>query len=344
MKACLYEGPKQIVYGEKEKPVPNKGAVAKVLYASICGTDLRSYRFGNSKLDFQRTVGHEACMVIESIDAEITGFKAGDRVIVAPAIGCGECLNCLRGHTNMCEDLRTIGFEYDGTFAEYCFIPKQAFKMGNVIKVPDNVSSVSACVAEPVACAINSQSFLKIQKGENVLIFGAGYLGCIHAELAILSGAEKVFIAEPAESRRKQVAKYLPDVVVLDPTKEDFIDTVKGLAGKEGIDVAITACPAGITHKQSQMIVNCQGRISLFGGLAGESAGFLDSNLTHYKELCIYGVHASTPEQNRKAIEHISSGRLKVEKYVDIFEMKNIDAAFSSLLNEQSVKTVLSTT
>ncbi len=343
MKACVYEGQNQIVYKEKEKPVPVQGAVAKVLNASICGTDLRTYRFGNTKLDFQRTVGHEACMVIESVSKEITGFGPGDRVIVAPAVGCGTCLNCRRGHTNMCSDLHTIGFEYDGTFAEYCFIPGQAFNMGNVIKVPENVSSLSACVAEPVACAINAQGFLKIQKGENVLIFGAGYLGCIHAELAFLSGASKVFVAEPAEKRRKQVQQYLPGITVLDPAKPDFIETVKALAGEDGIDAAITACPAGVTHRQAQAIVNCQGRISLFGGLAGESSGFLDSNLTHYKELCIYGVHASTPDHNRKAIELISSGRLNVEKYISIFEMRDIEDAFNSLINEQSVKAVLST-
>lgn len=70
-----------IVYGDKEEPVPDMGAVAKVLYASICGTDLRSYRFGNAKLNFQTTIGHEACMAIaiESIAPEITGFNAGDR-------------------------------------------------------------------------------------------------------------------------------------------------------------------------------------------------------------------------------------------------------------------------
>lgn len=342
MKSCVYEGEKRIIYIDKEKPSPNGGAVAKVQYASICGTDLRSYRFGNSKLDFRRTVGHEACMVIESADKKITDYQVGERIMVAPAIGCGECLSCRRGHTNMCENLKTIGFEYDGTFSEYCYIPQQAFKMNNVIRVPDNVSSVSACVAEPVACAINGQSFLKIQRGENVLIFGAGYLGCIHAELALLSGADKVIIAEPSEKRRNQASKYLPDIIVLDSSSDDFIDTARDAGGKNGIDVAITACPAGVTHTQAQIIINSEGRISLFGGLAGVSSGFLDSNLIHYKELSIFGVHASTPDHNRKALELISGGRLKVEKYVDIFELKDADSAFNSLLSEQSVKAVLS--
>jgi L-iditol 2-dehydrogenase len=342
MRACVYEGESKITVKEVQKPsLPKGGAIVKVIVASICGTDLRTYRFGSDNLSVPRIIGHEACCIIEELDEGIKDFKVGDRVMVAPALGCGECKSCLRGNTNMCDDLKTIGFQFEGTFAEYCAIPRQAFKMKNVIKIPDNISDEEVSVVEPVACALNAQSFLNISKGDNVLIYGAGYLGCIHAELALIKGANKVMLAEISKERRDQAEKDVEGIHVLNSGADDFIDKVKGLTGRDGVDVVITACPAGITHKQALELVYKNGRISLFGGLAGNASGFLDSNLIHYKEVGVFGAHASTPKQNKEALELVTSKTLNVKKYISSYPLEKITDAFKSLVNETSVKAVI---
>lgn len=343
MKAYVYSEKGKLRLGNVDQPrMPLGGALAKIRLTSICGTDLRTHRFGNDHIPLPRIIGHEALYELEEVSKELSGkFSPGERVIIAPAIGCGSCPSCKRGRTNMCNDLHTIGFEFDGTFAEYCAIPEQAFRMGNVIKVPAHVKDEDACVVEPAACAINGQNFLGIQPGENVLIFGAGYVGSIHAELAFIKGAGKVIVAEIGETRRQKIKQSIPEVETVNSTDEDLSQQIAELTSGAGVDVIITACPVGKTHTQAVELANKSGRICLFGGLPGESKGYLDSNLIHYKELGVFGVHASTPTQNRQALQYMTDGQLKAGKYLTSFSFDDIEQAFQALANETAVKAVL---
>lgn len=341
MKAFVYHGEKNFSVDEIEKPVAKAGeAVAKVLCASICGTDLRTYRFGSAKLKTPVTIGHEGCYLITEL-GQGADLELGQRYVMAPAIGCGECKNCKRGRTNMCTDLETVGFEFAGTFSEYIKIPKKAIERKHMIKVPDGVSAEVASVAEPVACAINAQNFLNIGKGDNVLIYGAGYLGCIHAELAFIKGAGKVIIGEVSEKRRANAGRLVPNAHVIDTKDAGYVELIKNIVGTDGVDVVITACPAGITHKQGVELLSNNGRISLFGGLPGDNNFHIDSNLVHYKELGVFGAHASTVMQNKEALELIANGKLNVEKYITKFAFDDIVKAFESLISEDAEKAVV---
>jgi len=339
MKAFVYEGGTNFAVTELPMPKAGRGeAVAKILCASICGTDLRTYRFGSEKLKTPITIGHEACYEIVENGQ---GVSLSGRYIIAPAIGCGACRSCKKGHTNMCDTLRTIGFQYPGTFAEYFQIPAMAIEQGHLIRVPDHVSNQAASVVEPVACAINAQSYLKIAEGDSVLIYGAGYLGCIHAELALMQGARKVIIAEVSEKRRSKAKTFVPEADVINSGDEAYMDQVRDIAGGFGVDVVITACPAGITHRQGLELLYKNGRMSLFGGLPGDKNYHLDSNLIHYKEASVYGAHASTVLQNQQALALVASGQLNVEKYITEFALEDADKAFHSLIDETAEKAVL---
>jgi L-iditol 2-dehydrogenase len=341
MKAYVYHGEKNFSMDEVPMPKVQAGqAVAKVLCASICGTDLRTYRFGSARLKTPITIGHEGCY--EIVDAGVgSGLKPGERYVIAPAIGCGECKSCKKGRTNMCSALKTVGFDFPGTFAEYILLPQEAIERGHLIKVPDHVSSKAASVAEPVACALNAQRYLKIEKGDTVVIYGAGYLGCIHAELAFLQGAKNVFIAEVSEKRRNKAKMLVPEAFVINSADPEYRTMIGNIAGSDGVDVVITACPAGITHKQGLELLTYNGRMSLFGGLPGENNYHLDSNLIHYKELGVYGAHASTVKQNVQALELIAGGQLNVEKYITEFSFCDIEKAFKSLIDEEAEKVIV---
>ena len=341
MKAFVYHGDKNFSIDELQMPKAGDGeALAKVLCASICGTDLRTFRFGNPKLKTPVTIGHEACYEIvetgRGVDLDI-----GGRYIIAPAVGCGKCKSCLKGRTNMCDDLMTIGFDYPGTFAEYITIPARAIERGHLIKVPDGISDKAASVVEPVACAINAQTYLKIEEGDNVVIYGAGYLGCIHAELALMQGAGTVIIAEISDKRRTKAKELVPRAQVINSGDKGYMDAIRDIVGKAGVDVVITACPAGITHRQGLELLYKNGRMSLFGGLPGTDNYHLDSNLIHYKEIGVFGAHASTVAQNKKALEAVLSGRLDVEKYITGFAFEDVEKAFQSLIDETAEKAVL---
>lgn len=342
MKAFVYEEHKKLVLKEIPRPqIEKDSAIIKVNACSICGTDLRTYLHGSNRISPPRVIGHEVVGTIIEMGKNVTGFKSGDRVAVAPAVGCGKCYYCKNGFTNICDNLETIGFQYDGGFAEYMEIPTRAFAVGNVNKLSSLIDDVEAAVAEPIACCVNAQEFLDIQEGNSVVIFGAGFIGCIHAELALSKGAAKVIIVEMAEERAKQAAELIDELIVINPLIDSFKERITDITEGRGADVVITACSSGKAQESAISIAAKRGRISLFGGLPGDSMGFIDSNEIHYKELGVFGVHASTSLQNKKVLDWISNGRLNVKKYINTYSLTNIVEAFEAVREGNVFKAVI---
>ncbi|MDU7029024.1 alcohol dehydrogenase catalytic domain-containing protein [Robinsoniella peoriensis] len=343
MKAFVYNGDKNFRIEDREKPSASKDtAVIKIEAASICGTDVRTYANGNPKITPGRIIGHECCGRIVEIGREVPGFALGDRVQIAPAIGCGVCRPCQKGHTNMCDHLRTIGFEFDGVFAEYMEIPADAFHQGNVNKVNEHVTANEAALAEPMACAYNAQQICNIKEGDTVAVFGSGFIGCSHAELAFAAGASKVMMMEVSDFRIRQARELIPDIIVINSKTENCYDRIMEETDGNGADVVITACSVGQVHTDALKIAAKHGRISLFGGIPGDGKGFLDSNDIHYKELGVFGVHASTSRQNREILEKISRRQLQPEKYITKeYPLEEILEAFEHLKAGRILKAII---
>ncbi len=328
----------------KEKPKPesrDENAIIKVNACSICGTDLRTYLHGSTKIIPPRVIGHEVCGTLSSVGQKIGGFYIGERVIVVPAVGCGKCYFCSRGYTNLCDNLKTIGFQYDGGFAEYMEIPLIAFMRGNVIKIGELVVDEEAALVEPIACVFNAQEFLKIRECDCVAIFGCGFIGCMHAELALLGGSKQVIMIDTIRRRAEKAKKLITGIKIIYPYV-DLLEEIKKLTKGRGVDVAITACSSGQAQMDALSITAKRGRVSLFGGLPSKSTGFIDSNIVHYKELSIYGVHASTLIQNRIILDWITTGKLNLKKYTsETFSLQNIKEAFKSIQNGNIIKAII---
>lgn len=343
MLAYVFEGDKKFTLKEMPRPVAKKDTfVIKVKACSICGTDFRAFLHGSTKIGVGTIVGHEVCGDVVEKGELVTGVEIGDRITVAPAIGCGTCYSCIKGHPNMCDNLKTLGFQYDGGFAEYMEVPAQAILMNNVNPVADNVSDEEAALAEPIACVLNAHEYLKVQKGDYVAVFGAGFIGCMHAELALANGAEKVIMVEISKSRSEDALRLVPGIHMIDSSTEDLFEEVARITGGRGVDVAITANSVGVVQQSAIKIAAKRGRISLFGGLPGESTGFIDSNAIHYRELSVFGVHASTPDQNKKVLAMIASGQIDVKKYITrIYPLEEIASAFTAIQKESIMKAVI---
>lgn len=345
MKAFIMDKDRSLKVVERPEPVKtDDNMIVKVKAASICGTDMRTFLHGNAKIDPPRILGHEFAgdVVYASAYAREQGFHEGDRVTAAPAIGCGECWPCKTGHTNMCDHLETIGFQYDGVFAALVAIPAKAIRMGNVIKLPDTVSYDAATLIEPAACAYNGQTYLHIAKGDNVVIYGSGLIGCIHAELALLKGAARVMICEPVEKRGRIAEAKVPGIIWIDNSKKNVEEEVMRLTDGVGANVVITATSYPPVQAEAQKIAAKMARICLFGGLAGDGRGYVDSNMVHYKELQICGVHATTAGYMREILKLIEEGKIDSEKYIErIIPLDDIMDGFLSIRDENVMKVVV---
>ena len=256
---------------------------------------------------------------------------------VAPAIGCGSCPPCKKGFTNLCDELKTIGFQYDGGFAEYMELPASAFAGGNVLALDDpKLAPDDVVLVEPIACVVNGQEPLRI----------GGFIGCMHAHLALMKGASRVVMLEVNAQRLSQAREVVGAEIgqdsIFSPLEPDFDRRIAALSGGRGFDVVIVACSVGSAQAQALSLAAKRGRVCLFGGLPGEGKGFVDSNLIHYKELAVFGVHASTAAQNRQVLSWIRDGRLDARRYISrVFPLRDIELAFDAIEGENILKAVI---
>jgi len=344
MKAALmYDIGKIVVEDVPDPEVDTGDILIKVEACAICGSDVRTLWHGRSHVKPPRILGHEVVGTIMKMGAQVDGYELGDVVAITPAIGCGECLYCRSGFTNMCSKLETIGFEFNGGFAELMNVPAKAVKQGHVNKLPSGLSCDQAVLAEPLACCINGQEPLGIGLGHKVVVIGAGTIGLFHTELALLKGASRVFLADVVLSRLKNVVNLGKNVVPIDSKNIDLIKEIMVQTNDYGADIVIVACPVGEAQNQALKMVAKKGRVSLFGGLPpDQSIGHIDSNLIHYKEIGVFGAHASTATQNRLALELLANKRVDASRYIThTFRLDQIMEGMNAAKEGKAIKVVV---
>lgn len=333
MKVVRYHAPGDVQNEQAEKPTINTGEVLiRVKACSACGTDVKISRFGHHHIVPPRVMGHEIAGEIVDVGADVDGWAAGDRVQVIAAIPCGECPDCQRGWKSVCPNQESMGYHYDGGFAEYMRVPAKVINVGGLNRIPDNVDFDQASVAEPLACVLNGQNLAAVGDGDDVLIIGSGPIGCLHVRLARARGANRVFLADLSRSRLDLAADIVKPDAAICSGETDLVEKVLELTAGRGVDVAITATAAGATQEQALQLTARRGRVSFFGGLPKDNPFIsCDSNAVHYRELTIVGANGSSPANNAQALELIASGdvvvsdlithRLPVEEALRAFEI-----------------------
>lgn len=344
MKAAVMKDIGQITVEEVPNPKAEPGGlVIEVRACAICGSDVRTFLHGSAHVKPPRILGHEVAGIIKEVGPGLSGYSVGEAVTVAPAIGCGECEYCRMGATNMCPNLETIGFEFDGGFAELMAVPAKAVRQGHVNRIPQNLSFQEAALAEPLACCINGQSFLGIGLGQTVAIIGAGVIGLFHAELAYLKGASTVFLIDVLPERLTYARTLRENIVTLNAREIDPVKEVLAQTGGRGVDAVIVACPVGEAQNQALQMVARRGRVSLFGGLPqGKSTGYIDSNLIHYKEVGVFGAHASTASQNRLALRILAEKKIIPQKYIThVYPLSQILEGMNAVREGKALKVII---
>jgi L-iditol 2-dehydrogenase len=319
MKAAIFHGPGDLRVAELPRPTIREGELlVETAACAMCGSDLRTYRYGARNITPPVVLGHEISGTIVEVGHAVTGYVVGQRVAVAPAVPCGECAFCERGIETMCDRLRSIGYEFDGGFAEFLVVPATAVRAGCVNPIPENLSFIEAAVAEPLACVINAQEIVNVGSEDTVAILGAGPIGCLHANLARIRGARRIILADLRPERLRQAAEFGADVLV-DASAEDVGERVSKESGGVGASVVIVAAPSHRAQEQGVAMAAKRGRINLFGGLPkSDPLIHLDANLVHYRELSVVGSYGSRPVHNRMALELLASGRIRASRLIGL--------------------------
>ncbi|MGW4801659.1 zinc-dependent dehydrogenase [Nonomuraea sp. NPDC004297] len=306
MKVARFHAPGDIRIEDAPEPVAGPGELKiRVRNCSTCGTDAKILKFGHHHIVPPRVMGHE-------IAGEVVG--TGARVQVIAAIPCGRCADCAAGRRTVCPNQESMGYHYDGGFAEYLIVPAKVLAVDGVNAIPDGVGYAEASVAEPLACVLNGQTLARVGPGDDVVVMGAGPIGCLHVRLARARGASRVFLVDVNAERLAMAAELVrPDAAI----DADPVEQVLKLTGGRGADVVITAAASGAAQEQAVRMAARQGRLSFFGGLPKDDPIIaLDSNLVHYRELTIVGANGSSPAHNAQALRLVAEGAVTVSDLI----------------------------
>jgi L-iditol 2-dehydrogenase len=314
VKVVRFHAPGDVRIEEAPEPSPGPGDVKiRVRACSTCGTDVKILNFGHHHIVPPRVMGHEIAGEVVEVGGDVEGWAPGDRVQVIAAIPCGRCAECRRGRMTVCPNQVSMGYHFDGGFAEFMIVPPNVLQVDGLNRVPDGVSYAEASVAEPLACVLNGQQLAGVGAGDDVVVMGAGPIGCLHVRLARARGAARVFLVDLNRERLDLAAGLVHPDATACGAETDVVDAILKLTEGRGADVVITAAAAGAAQEQAVQMAARQGRISFFGGLPKDKPVIsLDSNLVHYRELSIVGANGSSPGHNQEALRLIAEGAVPV--------------------------------
>jgi len=313
----------------------------KVKACNICGTDIKILKYGYHKIKEgeHRILGHEVVGEVIKKGGNVSIFNLGDRVAVAPNIGCGHCYLCAAGYNNLCNNVKVFGISIDGGFAEYMKIPCKAIVSGNLIKIPENLSFFEASISEPFSCVYNAYESLKTSPSDNVLIIGAGAMGLLHLILSKIAGAKKVIVSDINDDRLKLAKKYGADII-LNPSKVNLKEKVFSNTKGKGTDVIITACSIPSIQEEALDLAAKLGRINFFGGLPeGKDSIMFKSNIVHYRQLKITATTGSTISQFIKSMEILENKKFDIRGLIThTFGLEEIEEAFGKAISGEGLK------
>jgi L-iditol 2-dehydrogenase len=308
MTAAVFHGPDDLRIESVPTPTIGSGEVLiAVRTCGICGTDLNMFK-GEFRVRWLPLIpGHEFAGVIAAIGEGVTGVQVGDRVTADINQTCGTCYWCRRGENLLCPNLRQIGIDLPGAFAEYVKTPAVL-----VHRLPDEISFEQGASIEPLACAVHAQSRVTMAAGDSVAVIGGGSMGIIHAQLARARGAYPVmFIGRTAsklDRARRAGIECTINALEVDPVAE-----VKRLTDGRGADVVIEAAGTIPTYEQAFKMVRRGGTIVAYG-IPPEQATIAVRPFNFFKdELKVIGAFVSHPTAWARAIALLQSGHIRPE-------------------------------
>ena len=222
----------------EDVPVPTidiNDVLIEVLRTGICGTDLHIYKWdawAQKTIPVPLVVGHEFVGRIVEVGANVHDFHVGEIVSGEGHVVCGRCRNCLAGRRHLCKDTKGVGVNRPGAFAKYVSLP-----MTNVWVHDPAIPRDVQAIFDPFGNAVHTALSFDVL-GEDVLITGAGPIGCMAAAVVRHAGARYVVITD-VNPYRLDLAKKLGATRTVDVRSQSLSDVQKELAMKEGFDVGL---------------------------------------------------------------------------------------------------------
>ncbi|MFC4995291.1 L-threonine 3-dehydrogenase [Rubritalea tangerina] len=323
----------------EEVPTPTAGpgeVLIKIKKTSICGTDLHIWKWdkwAQRTIPVPMTVGHEFCGEIAEVGAGVHDFTVGERVSGEGHIVCGHCRNCLAGRRHLCPNTEGVGVNRTGAFAEYLVIPA-----ANAYKIHPDIPDDIVSTFDPLGNAVHTALSFDLV-AEDVLITGAGPIGCMAAAVAKFAGARNVVVTD-VNPYRLDLAKKLGATRVVDVSKENLTDVKAELGMTEGFDVGLemSGHPSGLNDMLEHSSNGA--KISLLGIFPEKVA--IDWDKVIFKGLILKGIYGREMYETWYKMSSMVRAGLDISPVITHrFHYTDFAKGFETMLSGQSGKIVL---
>jgi len=307
----------------------------KIQKAAICGTDIHIFnwdKWSQKTIKTPLVIGHEFVGIVEKIGSNVHDVELGELVSGEGHIVCGRCRNCLAGRRHLCTEPKCIGVNRDGAFAEYLSIP-----VSNIWHCDTTIpKDVLACF-DPFGNAVHTTLSYDLI-GEDVLITGAGPIGCMAVAVAKYAGARYVVITD-VNPYRLELAKKMGPTLTLDVRSQSIEDAVKKLKMKEGFDVGLEMSGNPQAFKDMLATMCHGGKIALLGIMPETT---IDWDYVVFNGLTIKGIYGREMfETWYKATMLIQGGIDLMPLITHRYHYTEYEKAFEVMRSGESGKVIL---
>ncbi|MFH1442526.1 MAG: L-threonine 3-dehydrogenase [Candidatus Micrarchaeota archaeon] len=313
----------------KEAPIPKigpKDVLVKVKACSICGTDLHIYgwdQWAQSRIKPPMIFGHEFAGEIVEIGSLVERVKVGDHVSGETHIADWTCFQCSIGNAHICEKMKILGVDTNGSYAEFVAIPA-ANAIVNNKDIPHDIETAQ----EPLGNAVHTV-FAQPVSGKKVSVFGCGPIGLCAIMLAKASGATEIYAVD-ANDYRLQMAKKLGATLTINAKNEDAGAVIKKETGR-GVDVFIEMSGHEGALKSGFESLRPGGEAAILGVFPG-SVSLDINNAVVFKQATVRGINgrklydtwhmvAAMQESGAVDLRKIITHKFKLEEYEKAFEL-----------------------
>jgi L-iditol 2-dehydrogenase len=280
----------------------------QIAACGICGSDVHGYDGSSGRRIPPVIMGHEAAGNIAAVGSDVTSLFPGERVTFDSTIFCAHCEFCMRGEVNLCDHRQVAGvscgdYRRAGAFAEYIAVPAHI-----VYKLPAGMPFTHAAMLEAVSVALHAVKLSNIQPGDTALVIGAGMIGLLVLQAALVAGCSRVIVAD-VDATRLELAVRMGATETLLASEAGLIGEVLRLTSGRGVDVALEAVGRNETVSTAIECTRKGGTVTLIGNIASQVSIPLQKVVT--RQIRLQGSCASAGEYP-EAIELVSSGRIQV--------------------------------
>jgi 2-desacetyl-2-hydroxyethyl bacteriochlorophyllide A dehydrogenase len=324
VKALVYTGPGRVEIQDVATPSVGPGdALLQVQAAAICGSDIHGFLGHSERRKPGLILGHEAVGTIEEVHGSVTGWKAGQRVVVNPLITCGTCAACLAGRQNLCASWKVLGLDrVHGTYAERVALPASC-----LYPLAEGLSEQEAVLTEPLANVVHYFRISMAEIPDSLTILGAGPIGILTLALAKRRGIARVCVVDTNEARLGVASRLRADYVVAS-AREDPVEAVRRWSDG-GTEFVVET--AGISATRRQAVGCCRrgGRI-VFVGLAENDSPLPWIEMIR-EEKSVFTTFCYSPRDFLAALRVIESRQIDLRPWTETRRLEDGQAGFEKI-------------